>query len=224
MQDAKVDNLNLQWLKQAVAKGEGLHLEFKKKAKFPERIMKEISAFANTSGGYLILGVEDSGKITGLNNAEEEIFVITDTMEKWMHPIPDYSIRKITTGADNEAVVFSIIELTEKPCYVRSPAETGTYKGDAYYRVKDESVKISREFKEVLRGRASGKSFKFNFGDKEKVLLKHIEQKGSITLNSFIQLCSLNTKTASRTLVLLTLAGVLEISPGNEQDLFSLRT
>ena len=43
-------------LRNLVAKGEGHMLEFKRKAAFPEKIIREMIAFANTSGGVLVGG------------------------------------------------------------------------------------------------------------------------------------------------------------------------
>jgi len=60
-----VDNEKLKLL---VAEGEGLTVEFKER--YTSRIDRDIVAFANTKGGYILLGVADNGKITGqkLNN------------------------------------------------------------------------------------------------------------------------------------------------------------
>jgi len=45
--------------------GEGYTLELKER--FSSSIGKEICAFANASGGKIILGVKDSGEIIGFN-------------------------------------------------------------------------------------------------------------------------------------------------------------
>ena len=43
-------------------KTEGKILEFKQDLSSPEKVLRTIIAFANTSGGALIIGVEDSTK------------------------------------------------------------------------------------------------------------------------------------------------------------------
>lgn len=51
---------------------EGLQLEFKKgSGGFPKDAWSTYSAFANTEGGLLIIGVADDGKIIGLQNPEQ---------------------------------------------------------------------------------------------------------------------------------------------------------
>jgi len=60
--------------------GEGKHVEFK--AEIPEtheKFLKDIIAFSNTSGGKVILGVEDeTGAITGIG--EQNPFKLSDNI------------------------------------------------------------------------------------------------------------------------------------------------
>ena len=57
------------WVKQVIAGGEGLHVEFKeaeKAHKELESIIETILAFANASGGTIFIGVTDKGVIKGV--------------------------------------------------------------------------------------------------------------------------------------------------------------
>jgi ATP-dependent DNA helicase RecG len=58
-----------------LSRHEGKTLEFKRDLSSPEGVLKAIVAFANTSGGVILLGVEDrTRKVRGLGDvlAEEE--------------------------------------------------------------------------------------------------------------------------------------------------------
>ena len=58
-----------------LSRTEGKTLEFKRDLSSPEGVLKAMVAFANTSGGIILLGIEDGPKkVTGLRNvlAEEE--------------------------------------------------------------------------------------------------------------------------------------------------------
>ena len=55
-------------LKELIAEGESTTLEFKRKFTSPEKIAKEIAAFANTKGGYLLIGVDDDKRIYGVKS------------------------------------------------------------------------------------------------------------------------------------------------------------
>lgn len=46
-----------------IAEGEGLTVEFKEK--YTPRIVEDITAFSNTKGGHILLGVSDRGEIIG---------------------------------------------------------------------------------------------------------------------------------------------------------------
>jgi len=50
-----------------VARGEGLHLEFKSRLIEGEALARVLSAFANTDGGTLLIGVADDGTPVGLD-------------------------------------------------------------------------------------------------------------------------------------------------------------
>ncbi len=53
-------------IKKLISLGEGFTLEFKKSAS--ANLGKELCAFANASGGTIFIGVDDKGKIVGINN------------------------------------------------------------------------------------------------------------------------------------------------------------
>src|SRR6056297_608492 len=57
--------MKIEELKAIVHKGENKTLEFKER--FKDEILKTISAFANSSGGTLLVGVKDNGEICGIN-------------------------------------------------------------------------------------------------------------------------------------------------------------
>ncbi len=77
--DEEESLLDVRNLKNLVRHGEGLRLEFKMKVKYPEKIVKELVAFANTEGGHLFVGVSDAGVIEGVKFAEEEQFLLEYT-------------------------------------------------------------------------------------------------------------------------------------------------
>lgn len=58
-----------------IERGESLMLEFKSDAKrLPDRdLVAAVVALANTEGGYLLLGVEDDGTITGLHPEHQNL-------------------------------------------------------------------------------------------------------------------------------------------------------
>lgn len=69
MNDEKIDIAAL------ILRGENLTLEFKSDKKcLPDRdLLAAIVALANTDGGYLLLGIEDDGTVTGIHTSHENL-------------------------------------------------------------------------------------------------------------------------------------------------------
>ena len=59
-----------QYIHQLVAEGEHDHQDFKFEISDARKIARSISAFANTGGGRLLVGVKDNGKIAGVRSDE----------------------------------------------------------------------------------------------------------------------------------------------------------
>ena len=71
----EADNGDAQALQRMIREGEHQQQDFKFRIDSTAKIAKTLSAFANTDGGKLLIGVKDNGKITGID-PEEEFFMI----------------------------------------------------------------------------------------------------------------------------------------------------
>lgn len=65
-------------LAELIAQGEGKTLEFKRELPRFEQIAKTVIAFANTSGGRLLIGVDDDGGLIGV--AADEVLDLQDRL------------------------------------------------------------------------------------------------------------------------------------------------
>src|SRR5688572_4742840 len=72
----------VQDLRKLVSRGENASLEFKRKAAYPDKIVREMIAFANTDGGTLLVGVGDDKSLAGLKYPEGESHVIREALKK----------------------------------------------------------------------------------------------------------------------------------------------
>lgn len=126
-----------QYLKEIIAQGEHRQQDFKYKVTDAYKLAKSVSAFANTIGGRLLIGVADGGEIAGVRS-EEEIYMMHKAAYEYCRPEADINFR--TLHADNATVVIaSIPPATAKP--VCALADDGT--STAYIRIKDENVVAS---------------------------------------------------------------------------------
>jgi predicted HTH transcriptional regulator len=205
---------SLEDLKKTLRRGEGLHLEFKFKIKYPEKVVKEIVAFANTDGGQLMIGIDDNGTISGLKYTDEEEFVLIREMERSIIPLVTYSIERIQLTNDKEVLIFHIPESENKPHKLEN--------GAIYVRHKDQSIQASKEIREILKGIRKDKDLRFNYGDKERLLMEYLNNNTTITLSKFAEIAKINRKIASRTIVLMTLTNVLNYEAREDEDIFFL--
>ncbi len=200
------------------SKGEGLRIEFKKKATFPEKIVRELIAFANTSGGDLLIGVDDDGTVSGQRYIEEEIFVMEKAIKEFIFPPLDYQLFSIKLNEIKGVAVFKVPVSTLRPHYLKEKD-----KKQAYIRVADRSVQASKEVWEILRRGKTPKDMVFTYGRKEEILMKALAESERITLKEFSKLANLPRFLASKTLVRLVLANVLLIHPQESEDFFTLK-
>ncbi len=214
---APVNTANLQALRKLVSRGEGATLEFKRKATYPEKIIGEMAAFANTQGGILLIGVSDDGTIPGVKFPDEESFVIHAALKKYCRPAIRFTEQIIPLSENRFILSYEIFPSDRKPHYIVHKTTR-----DVFVRVADKSIKASREVQEIIRRRQRAKDIKFNYGEHEKMLMQHLSTVGFITLKEFAELTKLRRYYASRTLILLVLATVLRVTPGEKGDIYSL--
>ncbi|MDN5212549.1 ATP-binding protein [Fulvivirgaceae bacterium BMA12] len=214
--------MNIHELRHLVKSGENETLEFKRKAAHPEKIIKEIVAFANTKGGKLLIGVDDNGSLTGLKCVNEEQYVVNEAIQKFIKPKINFTLKVIPLNAKKSIISYDIRESENKPHYVIED-QTQSW-GRAYVRVQDKTVKASKETREILKRKNNKeKGIHFRFGKKEKILMEHLEAHGYITLLKFQQIAGLSRSLASRTLVKLVLANVLSIDIRETEDIFTAK-
>ena len=114
-----------------ILSGESKNIEYKVELpKKSEKYMKTVIAFANTSGGNLIIGVDDkTGEVTGVD--EKSFFQIMDSIADAFADscepqiIPDISFQSIN---DKCIVVVTIYPGMHRPYYLKNQGKQhGTY-------------------------------------------------------------------------------------------------
>jgi len=214
--------MDLTAVEKLVRQGEGMHIEFKLKATHPEKIVREIVAFANTQGGTLLIGVSDDRQIKGLKFVDEEEFILTKAIDTYCHPRIPYQLHRVSVTDERELLALVILPGSQKPHYVMYDLKNQL--GKVYVRVADRSIQASKEMREVLKGERKQRDIRFQYGEKEKTLLQYLGDNRQITVDQFAELANIPRHTASRTLVLLSLAHVLKITPHETGDFFTLAT
>ncbi len=210
--------MELRELKKLVAQGEGITLEFKRKAAHPDKIMREVAAFANTAGGFLLIGVDDDGSIPGLKYPDEDAYVLKNAIAKYCNPPVEYELKQVVVAPNRTVLVFHIKPNKQKPVFVIYNFRNR--RGRAYVRVADRSVQASREMRQILRMADSLQQVGFTYGERERLLMQYLGKHEKINVETLAQIGAMSADEASALLVRLTLAQVLEIVPNESGDYF----
>lgn len=117
-----------------IAEGEHQQQDFKFEISDARKIAKTLSAFANTDGGRLLIGVKDNGRIAGVRS-EEEKYMIEAAAQLYCTPKVQYTIRTYIVEG-RQVLLASIDESSQKPIYAKD--ESG--KPLAYLRIQDENI------------------------------------------------------------------------------------
>jgi predicted HTH transcriptional regulator len=83
------------FVKQLLLLEEGDQLEFKQQINSQEKIAKTLSAFSNSKGGILVIGISDQRKIVGIDQ-EEERYMITAANDSFCIPRVSLEIKPVT--------------------------------------------------------------------------------------------------------------------------------
>ena len=73
------------YIQDLIEEGEHEHQDFKFQISDARKIARSISAFANNSGGHLLVGVKDNGRIAGVRS-DEEIYMIEQAAQMYCRP------------------------------------------------------------------------------------------------------------------------------------------
>ncbi|MEH0154542.1 ATP-binding protein [Limibacter armeniacum] len=213
--------MELSELRRLVNSGEGTHIEFKKKVADPLKITKEVVAFANATGGYLIVGVSDDGKIDGVREPEGELYILEEEIRKRCKPSVHYTVHKVPLNRNIHVLVLEIKESTQKPVFLAYNLKTG--RGKAYIRVADKSVQMSKVVRNILKESRRELIQGFSYGVNEQWVLRYLDEHERVTLKEFSEKAKISQEDAEAVLVSLTVSNVLEVLPSEVQDIFRLK-
>ena len=90
-----------------IEKGENSGVEFKRDDIRPEKLAKEVSALSNLEGGYIFIGVEDDGSVTGVLRPDIEGWVVNVCSNNIQPPLIPY-IEMIPRADDKKICVITI--------------------------------------------------------------------------------------------------------------------
>ncbi|MCU7513826.1 MAG: ATP-binding protein [Ignavibacteria bacterium] len=210
-------------LLQLIEEGENLHCEFKLRFSSHEKIAKEMIAFANTKGGYMIFGIDDDKTVVGVQSEKGEAELIKEAASQYCEPPVKFSLEYIDLN-NKEIVVAGIPESDEKPHRLQDYLpELDITKAQVYVRVNDKSMLASKEMVRILRADAQKTELvKYVVGSNEKIVFDYLDKNETINVKLLSRLANISERRASRTLVKLVRARMLLIhTKDNGEEFFT---
>jgi predicted HTH transcriptional regulator len=210
-------------LLELIEEGENLHCEFKRKFSSPEKIAREMLAFANTKGGYILFGVDDNKEIIGVESEKAEAELIKDAATTFCEPPVEYRLNYIDVEG-KEIVIAEIPESDKKPHRVQDYLKIiEISKAVVMIRVNDKSIRASKEMVRIMKADANNLSLtKYSIGPNEKRVFDYLNNNETISVKQLSELVNVSERRASRTLVKLVRAKLLAIhTKDNGEEFFT---
>lgn len=178
-------------LQRIIAEGEHEHQDFKFQISDARKIARSIAAFANNSGGRLLIGVKDNGSIAGVRN-EEDIYVVEQAASRYCRPAQAPRFTAINAGEGAVVIRVDVDPAPSRPVLASEP--DGAWR--AYYRVNDENIAAHPAMVHAWRMRNTGASTHLTLSHSESRLLDALEREGHIDFDRVATICTTTARSA----------------------------
>jgi predicted HTH transcriptional regulator len=191
------------YLKKLIAGGENQQLDFKYCVSDSRKIARTLSAFSNSDGGRLLIGVRDNGSIAGIRS-DEEIYMVDTAAQLFCRPEITYKIKQHVTEGKT-IVEVEVINGDKKPYQAKD--ENGKWL--SYFRHNDQNLVANRVLLQVWRKEKKRSGVLVKFGKAENSLMDYLGKNGSITLSKFRKISKISSYKAESILANLIIFKVL---------------
>ena len=203
------------YLQSLINEGEHQQQDFKYRVSDAQKLAKSVSAFANTDGGRLLIGVRDDGNMSGVRS-EEEIYMMHQAAYRYCRP--EASIKFDTYHVDGRTIVIATVPISDKRpiCAIN---EDG--KERAYIRIADENIVASPVHLAIWRESQKVQGTMMTYTNTVRKLLDAMQGQ-CLTLNQIVRRSSISRQNAIRLLARLIRFHIARWEYKEQQFLFSL--
>ena len=205
------------YLHSLIQEGEHQQQDFKYKITDACKLARSVSAFANTDGGRLLIGVRDDGHISGVRS-EEEIYMMHAAAYQYCRP--EASIKFDTYHAEGRTVVIATVPPSERRP-VCAIDEEG--RPTAFLRVNDENIVASPVHVQMMREEVSPEGTYITYTEAEANLIHQMEAEPRQTLAQVVRHSGMNRKKVIVVLARLIRYGIATWELDDHRFLFSLK-
>ncbi|HBC79413.1 MAG TPA: ATP-binding protein [Bacteroidales bacterium] len=204
------------FLKRLIADGENLHLDFKYCVSDSRKIARTLSAFANSDGGKILIGVRDNGSVAGIKT-DEEIYMVDTAAHLFCRPEISYTIKQHTTGGKTILEV-DVLRGTKRPYQVKD--ENGKWL--SYFRNNDQNLLANRVLLQVWRKEEKERGVLVKFSKAENSLMNYLKENRSVTLSKFRKIAGISSYKAEAILSNLIIFRILNMKASEKGFFYEL--
>ena len=194
------------YLQELINEGEHENQDFKYLISDARKIARSISAFANNSGGRLLIGVKDNGTIAGVRN-EEDVYMIEQAAQMYCSPPQQVEFTAFNAGDGVVVIRASIAASSERPVMAQEPDK----KWRAYFRVADENIAAHPLMVRAWRHMASGRRSVFRLDGPEAAIMAALpDDEATIGIPEAMRVTGVSRRTAESAVIRLVALGLVE--------------
>lgn len=177
-----------------ISQGEHAEQDFKYEISDARKIARTLSAFANTHGGRLLIGVKDNGRVAGVRS-EEEMYMIEAAAQ--LYCVPEVAISMATYRVEGHTILIAeVAESQSKPVMARDENN----KPWAYVRVADENILASPTHLYLWQQDRETQSSAITFTERESMVLDLLSREEECSLSRICRMTHISRYDAQRLL------------------------
>ena len=202
------------YLQTLISQGEHQQQDFKYRVSDALKLAKSVSAFANTDGGRLLIGVRDDGNMSGVRS-EEEIYMMHQAAYRYCRP--EASIKFDTYHVDGRTIVIATVPPSDRRpiCAIN---EEGAAR--AYIRIADENIVASPVHLAIWRESQNVQGVMMTYTDSVRTILDVLQEQ-RLSINLIVRRSHIPRHKVITLLARLIRFRVVKWEYSNQQFLFS---
>lgn len=204
-----------QYLLRLIKEGEHQQQDFKYRVSDAMKLARSVSAFANTDGGRLLIGVRDDGHMSGVRS-EEEIYMMHQAAYRYCRP--EASIKFDTYHVEGRTIVVATVPPSDKRP-VCAIDDDGRQR--AYIRIADENIVASPVHLAIWRDSQNPQGTMMTYTDSVRKLLAAMQEPRQ-SLNMIVRRAALPRQKVISLMARLIRFNVARWEYADQQFLFSL--
>jgi predicted HTH transcriptional regulator len=204
------------YLRKLIEEGENQKLDFKYCVSDSRKIARTLTAFANSDGGRLLIGVRDNGSIAGIIS-DEELYMVDTAVHLFCRPEIIYTMKQHTISGKTILEV-EVMKGDKRPYQVKD--EDG--KWQPYFRNHDQNLVANKVLLQVWRKKERRTGVIVKFSKTENLLLDYLKKNKTISISGFRKIARIPAYRAESILANLLIFKVLFMNSSEKGFSFEL--